>query len=134
MVTGRLRGGGRRPLGCRRLCALTVGEALGAHLYLMGALLAADVEDALAEVEDGLEDKRALADAGLTTEEDDAPGDETATEDTVQLTVEHVDAGLVVGTDLAQVEWAAAVSAASLLPLRPTGCLAATRISLKVFH
>ena len=63
----------------------------------MGALLTADIEDfLLGEGEDGLEQEGALADARLSAEEHDAAGNETAAEDTVQLVVVHVYAGVVV--------------------------------------
>ena len=69
----------------------------------MGALLAADIQDApLRHVEDGLQGERALANAGLATQQHDAARHQSATQHTVQLVVVHVDARLVVNGYVAQ--------------------------------
>ena len=73
------------------------GEALGAHLELVGALLAADVEHALVgQCQHGLQRQRGLAYAGFAAQQNDAAGHQPAAQDTVQLLVVHVDARVVV--------------------------------------
>ena len=73
-------------------------DALGTHLQLAGALLAADVENpAVGECQHRLQRQRALADARLATEQHKAPLDQSASQHTVELLVVHVDAALFVG-------------------------------------
>ena len=85
---------------------VVMGDAVGAHLELMGTLLTADVEDLLlGHVEHRLQREGGFADAGFTTEEYDAARDETATEHPVEFLVVHVDAGIVVVGDVAELEY-----------------------------
>jgi hypothetical protein len=72
---------------------------------LVGRLLTTDVEDfLLRKVEHGLEGEGRLADARLSTKQDDAAGNETATKDTVQFFVVHVDTGVIVIGDVTETE------------------------------
>ena len=74
-------------------------ETVGTYLQLVGGFLTADVENLLlGQTEHGLEREGGLADARLTAQEYDAARNETATEDTVQFSIVHVDTGIVLRT------------------------------------
>jgi len=79
-------------------------QSLCTHLELMGALLAADVEDAQGQAKHGLQGERGLADAGFAAQQDDAAGHQSAAKDAVQLLVLHVDARIVGGADVAETQ------------------------------
>ena len=84
---------------------VVTAEPIGAHLQLVGALLAADVENLLLrQAEHGLQRQRTLADAWFTAQQHDAARHEPATQHTVQLFVVHVDARVVVVRYVAEPE------------------------------
>lgn len=71
-------------------------ETLGAKLGLLGGFFGGHIEDTFAvggEMGEGLEEERGFADAGLTTEEDGAAGDDAAAEDAVEFRDTDGDAG-----------------------------------------
>ena len=97
--------GFERVLGEYEQIVVFATKATGPHLELVGRFLAADIEDLfLGETEHGLEREGGLADARLTAQEYDAARNETATEDTVQFSIVHVDTGIVLRTDLVKTE------------------------------
>ena len=53
----------------------------------MGALLTADIEHALLHVENGLQGECALADSGLSTQQDDAARNKSSTQHSVKFPV-----------------------------------------------
>ena len=80
---GGIRGGGGDGLGCGLGCG---GQALGAHLDLLCAFLAGDIEGAETRVGEGdLEAEGTLADAGFAAYEHERTGDDAAAEETVDL-------------------------------------------------
>lgn len=73
----------------------------------MRAFLSADVEHPLRKGKDSLQDESRLSDTRFATKQNDTAGHKAATEDAVELAVVHVDARLVAGRDVTEVERAA---------------------------
>ena len=91
----------------------------------MGALLSADVEYSLfLQGEHSLEQQGALAYAGLSAEQDDAAGHESAAEHAVELVVVHVYAGVVVTADVREAQRAVLAQVVAGTGGGRGGCLA----------
>ena len=83
--------------------AVAFSYALGPHLQLVGALFATYIKDsAFGHVEDGLEGERTLADARLTSQENDGTGNHSTAQHTIEFIVIHVDAWCLFRCNVAQ--------------------------------
>ena len=78
-------------------------QTVGTHLQLVGALLTADVENLLLwHAEHGLQRESRFTYARLTAKKYDGTRHETTAQNTVQLLVMHVDAGIIVIGDFTE--------------------------------
>ena len=78
-------------------------QSVGPHLYLVGALLSAYIQDvALRHAKDGLQGQRGFSYAGLAAQEDDAAWHDAAAQHAVELLVVGVDAWLGLMRDVVE--------------------------------
>ena len=78
-------------------------DAVGTQLQLSGTLLTRHIEDApFGHAQDGLQHQRRLSDAGLTTQQHQGAGHQSAAQHPVELIVVHVDARLFTADDVRQ--------------------------------
>ena len=96
----------KRILGEDEEIIILAAQTVGAHLQLMGTLLAADVEDALLwHVKHRLQRERTFADTRLSAKKHNAAWHEPAAQNAVQLFVVHVDAWVIVVGDVTQAQY-----------------------------